>query len=465
MHGDADTLALTEEYRSTQEDSASEVTASVNRAADIQAKDTALEEIFEGLEDAIGFAVAVSGGPDSMALMAFFARWRSQNKDTRPALVLTVDHGLRQEAARECALVIDVAKAFKLDARSLRWRAAEGAATSQASARDGRYKIISQTMSRHGLSHLLVAHHMDDQAETVVMRVLHGSGIDGLSGMSRISQRDDVTIVRPLLDFRKQELLEWIIGSKIPYVDDPTNADPRFERARIREMMPVFEKAGGSAPSIVRLSKRAERVRDALESVVENTFNTCVSMDIFGVCRVDLDPVIPLHAEIRGRFIKRLILAVRGIPEYRLERIERAEDMLFDCYETGFTLSGCRFERDGVSLLVYREARNLARLPRDMEPGEQVEWDNRYRVSLGATAEATYRLAPLGEAGWQRAKGRFEALPDVHAGARASLPALWLDDALVAIPGIDENVLDLIGVRFEFIADHKSRIASADPEV
>ncbi|MCB1494117.1 MAG: tRNA lysidine(34) synthetase TilS, partial [Rhodobiaceae bacterium] len=159
------------------------------------------DTLFAGLEPAAGLALAVSGGPDSMALLALFAQWRRGTGDTRPAVVLTVDHGLRPESAEECAYVAEVARHFGLEPRVLRWRPAAGTAISQTSARDGRFRLIFQAMRRLDLSHLLLAHHRDDQAETVVMRFLNGSGIDGMAGMARMSDRGGVTLVRPLLAY------------------------------------------------------------------------------------------------------------------------------------------------------------------------------------------------------------------------------------------------------------------------
>lgn len=419
--------------------------------ADPDAARARLDALFGGLEDAAGFALAVSGGVDSMALMAMFAVWRSARRDPRKALVLTVDHGLRPEAAAECAMVTETAAKLGLDCRVLRWRPAAGTPVSQASARDGRYRLMASTMGREGLSHLLLGHHRDDQAETVLMRLFSGSGIDGVAGMARTAGREGVTLVRPLLDIPKTDLRQWATDTGIPFADDPTNLDPKYERARLRRLMPEIAAAGGDADVIVRFAGRAARARDGLDATVGMIFSEAASVDRFGVCRIGFAKVAPLHPELRLRLLRRTILAVSGRDEHRLERIERAEAALFEENTAGLTLSACRFSRRGDTLTVTREARNLPRQPRELGAGETVVFDDRFTVAVTPGTDGRLVLAPLGEAGWRDAKTRFPALPAVAEAARAALPGVWRDGTLVAVPGAEEST----GIAFAFIAGRR----------
>lgn len=412
-----------------------------------------LDRLFAGLDDAAGFGLAVSGGPDSMALMAMFAVWHQTRNDRRPVLVLTVDHGLRPEAADECALVADTAAELGLQCRVLNWRPAAGTPVSQANAREGRYRLMARTMEREGLTHLLVAHHRDDQAETVLMRLFNGSGLDGLAGMARENVREGVAIVRPLLGLSRSDLRTWAKETRIPFADDPSNTDPQYERARLRRLMPQLAEAGGTPESIVRFSRRAERARDALEQVAAGMFDEAASVDDFGVCRLSLPALAAHHPELRWRIIRQAMAAVRGRTEYRLERLERVEAALFDEGVGGLTLSGCRFARKDDVVTVVREARNLPRQPQALPAGATVVFDDRFEVTAGNDVKGTLTLAPLGDAGWRTARERFDVLPPVVEAARAALPAVWRSDRLIAIPGAGATD----GIQFAFVAPRMAK--------
>ncbi len=406
--------------------------------------------LFAGLEEVKGFALGVSGGPDSMALMALFAQWRKRTEDERPAVVVAVDHGLRPEAAEECAYVSEVAEHFGLDARILRWRPAAGTAISQTTAREGRYRLVFETMRRHGLSHLLLAHHRDDQAETIVMRFLNGSGLDGMAGMARTTARDGVVIVRPLLEFSKAELRAWLDRAGLASFDDPSNLDARHERTRIRQLMPLLAEAGGTVEAITRFSERCVRAGDALETIAKRLTTDHFKIDAFGFGTLSFQPVADAPAEIRIRVLRRAIEAVCGVRELRLERLERAQSSLFDLDSPGLTLSGCRFNRHDDVVTICREARNLPRLPRQLSPGDDIVWDNRFRVVVAGDAQAELSITPLGETGWEEASGQFDALPDVPVDARPSLPAVRRDKTLIVIPGLDAKLLADAGVSITF---------------
>jgi tRNA(Ile)-lysidine synthase len=141
--------------------------------------------------------LAVSGGPDSIALMWLMARWRRTMRHGPRLVAVTVDHGLRAEAAREASCVKRLAKTLDLPHRTLRWTGAKPKTGLPAAARDARYRLLAKAARAIGATHVLTAHTRDDQAETLLMRMSRGSGIAGLAAMARQSQRDGVVLVRP----------------------------------------------------------------------------------------------------------------------------------------------------------------------------------------------------------------------------------------------------------------------------
>jgi tRNA(Ile)-lysidine synthase len=213
--------------------------------------------------------LAVSGGPDSIALMWLAARWRRALKRGPQLVAVTVDHGLRREAAREARDVKQLAKILDLPHRTVRWTGAKPKTGLPAAARDARYRLLAEVARASGATHILTAHTQDDQAETLLMRMSRGSGIAGLAGIARQSQRDGVMLVRPLLHVPKTRLLATLKQAKVGFADDPTNRDVNFTRPRFRALMPQLAAEGFDARNLTRLASRLARANAALELLVD----------------------------------------------------------------------------------------------------------------------------------------------------------------------------------------------------
>ena len=213
--------------------------------------------------------LAVSGGPDSVALMWLAARWR-RGLSRGPRLVaVTVDHGLRKEAAREARDVKRLARALDLEHRTMRWRGTKPKTGLPAAARIARYELLARAARACGATHVLTAHTRDDQAETLLMRLLRGSGIAGLSAMARQIERDGFLLARPLLHLPKARLIATLNRAKIDFADDPTNRDTNFTRPRIRALLPALAAEGGDARALARLASRLARANAAVEILAD----------------------------------------------------------------------------------------------------------------------------------------------------------------------------------------------------
>ena len=199
------------------------------------------KSLFSGLEQFPALVLAVSGGPDSTALMWLAARWRKSLKAKPKLIAITVDHGLRKEAKREAAAVGKVARKLGIAHRILRWTGKKPTTGLQQAARAARYKLLAEAARKDKATHILTAHTLDDQAETVLIRMSRGSGLRGLAAMQRLSRLDGaepvLALVRPLLEVPKARLIATLKAAKIAYADDPSNRDPRFTRARLRALM------------------------------------------------------------------------------------------------------------------------------------------------------------------------------------------------------------------------------------
>src|SRR5258708_30020900 len=167
--------------------------------------------------------LAVSGGPDSIALMWLAARWRRALARGPRLIAVTVDHGLRPGAAAEAREVKRLARSLDLPHRTLRWTGPKPRTGLPAAAPAARYRLLAQAAGASDATHILTAHTRDDQAETLLMRILRGSGIAGLAAMARETDREGVWLARPLLDVPKSQLVATLGKAKISFADDPTN--------------------------------------------------------------------------------------------------------------------------------------------------------------------------------------------------------------------------------------------------
>ncbi|MBB4381279.1 tRNA(Ile)-lysidine synthase [Bradyrhizobium sp. Rc3b] len=225
--------------------------------------------LFAGLKRAPALVLAVSGGPDSVALMWLAARWQRSLARGPRLTVVTIDHGLRREAAREARDVKRLATELGLPHRTLRWRGAKPKTGLPAAAREARYRLLAQAARAVGASHVLTAHTRDDQAETLLMRLLRGSGLAGLSAMASLSERDGIVLARPLLEVPKAQLIATLRRARIRFADDPTNRDTAFTRPRLRALLPLLAAEGGDARTLVRLAARLARANAAVEVLAD----------------------------------------------------------------------------------------------------------------------------------------------------------------------------------------------------
>ena len=261
--------------------------------------------LFAGWRDVPALVLAVSGGPDSVALMWLAARWRKGFARGPQLLAVTIDHGLRAEAAREAREVKRLARLLEIDHRTLRWTGDKPRRGVPAAAREARYRLLAQAARGARASHVLTAHTRDDQAETLLMRLLRGSGIAGLSGIARESERDGIRLVRPLLDVPKSRLIATLNKAKIAFADDPTNHDAAFTRPRLRALLPLLAAEGGDARGLARLASRLARANAAVEVLADGAERYLALKGDPSVAGLDARAFAGLPEEIRLRLLRR----------------------------------------------------------------------------------------------------------------------------------------------------------------
>ena len=308
--------------------------------------------------------LAVSGGPDSTALMGLFAAWRKnqlQNHAGPAALVATVDHGLRPEAAAEAAGVVAAAGALGFEAVVLHWSGVKPETGLQEAARDARYELLDQLCRQHGAAGVMLAHTLDDQAETVLMRLARGTGLRGLAGMQASSGPQDARRFRPFLSVPKARLVATCAARGWPVVHDPSNDSDRFLRPRLRRLLPLLAAEGLDAERLALLARRAARAERTLDALTDTVLADAPvrAVRVTALCAYGPDILI--------RVLERVIrnAAPAGARGPRLEKIEALAGRLETAIAAGLplhaTLGGAKLTLDGEYLRVSPAPRRRAR--------------------------------------------------------------------------------------------------------
>jgi len=390
---------------------------------------------FAALVDYPRAAVAVSGGPDSLALLILLHRWKEARGQGPEIVVLSVDHGLRAESADEAALVARIAGEMGLSHTTLRWDAgAPRGSGVQARARQARYDLMAAYCHAHGIPALLTAHHLDDQAETFLMRLARGSGLDGLAAISARGDWAGIAIHRPLLDVPKARLVATVEAAGLPYVQDPSNADARFERVRLRNKGAALEALGLTPEAIALAAKRLSRARAALDGVTEEFLAEAAELSHAGNAQIDLAQLLSAPDEIALRALQRLIAMAGGRQEpLRLAKLEALLSGLQSDPTTSRTLGGCRLVPQAGSLQIVREVRRPGIEALTLKPGQRALWDNRFLVSLAKSAVSPVTVRPLGAEGARQMAEEAPWLNEIPRLARNSLPSSWRNQALLSV--------------------------------
>ena len=306
-------------------------------------------------------AIALSGGPDSMALAWLLSQNHTANPDSPQIHAITVDHGLRPEAAAEAAQVGEWVKNWPgLRHTVLKWDE-KPASRIQEQARNARYKLMAGYCREQGIRHLFAAHHADDQAETFLFRLAKGSGLDGLAAMRPRQVYDDgLEILRPLLTVPKERLLKTCETENIPFSSDPSNESENFARVRIRNAVGVLQEEGLTNKRLAVTARRLARASATLEQIAHEALHKITLENNTDRIVLNNEGLRELPEEIGFRCIMKSIAALRPDEDYA-PRMEKVEEIFYDLRSPQpfrkRTLGGLVFSADGAggTLVIARE--------------------------------------------------------------------------------------------------------------
>ena len=365
--------------------------------------------------------VAVSGGGDSVALVLML------HAAGREIEAVTVDHGLRPESASEAQAVAALCAARGISHATLRWEGWSGRGNLQDAARTARRRLIAGWARARGIGVVALGHTLDDQAETVLLRLARGSGVDGLTAMRAEVVAEGIRWVRPLLDVPRADLRTWLAARGVGWADDPGNDDARFDRVRARQALPVLDGLGIGSRRLAETARAMGRARVALERSTGDLAATCLVDGGAGDLLLDPAPFADAAEEIRLRLLAAALGWVSGaVYRPRLVRLEAALAAI-DAGRVGhgLTLHGCVLRARGGRLAIRRE---LARMARAV-PLAEGRWDGRWQVRGPGGPDAM--IGALGAGGLAGLGGHPAGLARE---ALAATPAIWREGTLLAAP-------------------------------
>lgn len=379
-------------------------------------------------------ALAISGGSDSMAMLI------ATNKLLKKTdfVAITVDHNLRDGSASETQKVKKWCKELAIEHVILKWDNPSKEGNLQANARNARYLLMSNYCNSNNIKYLFVAHNINDQAETVLMRMLRGSGVDGLSSISSKSFIYNINIVRPFLNIFNDELKQFLIENKQEWIEDPSNNNDDFQRVGIRQ---IIDKYHDKNTIINRLTETANHMRRASSYINHKIADDLKSCTIFhqqAYVILKKRNFIQLHPEAQIRILSKILTALSSYPkQIRFEKLYNIHQNIVDNkINKSQTIFNCVVQDNGDSYLMYKELSKIDEAEKALNTNQQIIWDNRIYILNKSNVNLTVKL--LGVENYLKyLKENEKKLPlNLNKKIIYTLPAIFHLEKLVSVPQI-----------------------------
>lgn len=404
-------------------------------------RDEEADALFAALTEFETLLIAVSGGPDSLALLQLLAEWQRRRQSDSPRLhAATVDHRLRPDSGREAEAVAGHAARLSIPHATLVWSEAKPWSGVPDAARQARYRLLEKhalSLAGAGPVAVAVAHTRDDQAETVLMRLKRGTGVYGLSAMPAVrplSPGSRVLLLRPFLNVPKTRLEGTLLARGLTWIEDPTNTDCAFERVRTRNAMTVLRSVGLYPDALVASARQLRSAREAIDYATAKfteTLGLSFNNEVYASFKRDAFALAP--ALIRQRVLAMLVSRFGGsMRAAEVKELERAIDRI--AAGKGCTLAGAAIAVGSRTIKVYREVGRLDPKPLLLKSGTEAVWDSRFHVAVSATESRLVAVKPLGGQGLRQIRTSGAPVADCPVRAAYALPGFWHREELLAAP-------------------------------
>jgi tRNA(Ile)-lysidine synthase len=350
--------------------------------------------------DSTQIAIAVSGGADSMCLALIMKNLK------RPVVCIIIDHGLRIESAAEALKTANFLTDKGLKTEIITWQKYrpenKKISNLHQKARDIRYELLLNYCKNNDIAYLMTGHHKNDQAETVLLRIARGTGIDGITAIKAKSLRQGINIIRPLLPFTRSSIEKYLEQYNWQWINDPSNDNTDYARSRIRNMLKNASDHGLTIDRIDLLRKNAARASDYLKQQTILHYKEICNRDEFGTILLNIRDFLALHEEMKLRILSKILCVVTGaIHSPRLNALMKLSDMIGRNWSNQ-TIQGAEVLKYSENeLLFIREHRAIPQAIEIDGPAKLV-WDNRFIIELKLKSRVT--IKPLDLITWQQIK-------------------------------------------------------------
>ena len=356
-----------------------------------------MKKFFDSLSklDAINkethFAVSVSGGVDSNTLLFLLYSW--SKKFDKKLTVLYFDHNLRKDSKKDFLVVKKICSKFELKCVLLQWNKKPASAILE-KARIARYQAISRYCSSNNIYSLFTGHHADDIAETVAMRILSQSNIDGLCPIIKQRSLFGIKLIRPMLNFRKSEIYEYAKEKKINFIEDPSNKNTKTLRARVRYFLNSDNQL---TENLIKSSSLFCKLKNITENYIKNTFHQYYNFYDTGYIEIEKKILSNFPKYMLYKFLKICLTRIGNKPyPPKSKTLEKLVNLLYSDKKTNFTLSGCIISTKRKNIYIMREYNNVEKNVLEISKDTEMDWDNRFNIR-NLSKSNKIGVFPLGE--------------------------------------------------------------------
>ena len=404
-------------------------------------------------------AVAVSGGIDSMSLVFLLKELTKNHPEAITALI--VDHKIRENSLREATSVKQILESHNIKCEILEsYLEKAPIANIEANLRQVRYDLLNKFCSENGIKYLFVGHHQQDNAENFLIRLFRGSGVDGLAAIDYISDFGEIKIARPLLDFDKEDLKQYLERGGIKWFEDESNEDEKYLRNKIRKFLNSLDNKELINQRIGLASRLILNNKKIIEKYLSTNSSKFLEFNELGYFLLKKDNFNQLIAEEALHYLALALMEVSG--NYYKPRLQQLENLYFwisndkehkKCCQEKTCFYGCIIEKyDDSNLIIYREKSKIEKL-KIKEP--KFIWDNRFKISIdfdGLRDISTYEIASIDAEEFNKLKIKGP-LPRTLKNIIYTLPVFKKNGEIVAIPLLqyykNDELIDKISINFD----------------
>ena len=400
-------------------------------------------------------AIAVSGGVDSMVLMNLAKE--SDFLNDKNVFILVVDHGLRAESKQEAESVKKEAKKLGFPTRILKWKGPKPNKRIQEEARNKRYSLLINFCRENNINNLYLAHHLDDQIETFLFRMFRGSGLQGLTSFSSSYERNGLTLIRPLIDTPKSELISYARRKKINWVEDPSNENQKYDRVKLRKVLPLIYKEGFDKKVFLKSVKKLRLANQALDQITKEFVLQYVIINKNISVFIKQELFLTAPEDVQLRVLQNTIRIFSGERYYSPNYLKILNLMNWarnDNDISAKTLGGTIFRKRKGGLILYKEVKKLNDIkPIKLSKSKYKAWDNRFLIKINKSVKG--EISYLGNEGVKILKSKkilgkkgFNGIPLT---ALYSIPAMWDGKRLISAPFFNYSVDNSVNLKVKKI--------------